>query len=144
MSDAPLLDGIHHLKLPVSDLERSFAWYREHLGYERTMEFVEDGVVMGIAMAHPNGGPALALRLDPERTKAAAGFDYFCFGVPGKEAIEALAERLTTMGVTHAGVHRTPYGWILPHVPDPDRHELRFYTVPMELPESESPIVRER
>ena len=33
MSTAPKLDGIHHLKLPVTDLDRSLAWYQEHLGY---------------------------------------------------------------------------------------------------------------
>ena len=30
---SPLLDGIHHLKLPVTDLDRSLAWYQDHLGY---------------------------------------------------------------------------------------------------------------
>ena len=29
------------------------------------------GRVLGVAMRHPNGGPVLALRLDPERAAAA-------------------------------------------------------------------------
>jgi catechol 2,3-dioxygenase-like lactoylglutathione lyase family enzyme len=45
--DAPALAGIHHLKLPVSDLARSRGWYRSRLGYEVTMEFVEHGKLMG-------------------------------------------------------------------------------------------------
>ncbi len=32
---------------------------------------------MGVALAHPNGGPDLALRLNPELAARAAGFDYF-------------------------------------------------------------------
>lgn len=134
MAQAPLLDGIHHLKLPVSDIGRSLAWYESRLGYTTTNEFVEDGVLMGIAMGHPNGGPGMAIRLDPARAEAAAGFDYFAIGVPGKDAIDALAAHLTSMGETHAGVLRTPVGWVLPGAHDPDGHEIRFYTVPIEVP----------
>ena len=137
MSDAPLLDGIHHLKLPVTDLERSLAWYQHRLGYVVIKEFVEDGIRMGVAMTHLNGGPDLALRLDPPRARAAAGFDYFAIGVPGRDAIDALAARFTTLHDEHAGVMRTPVGWVLTGVHDPDGHEVRFYTVPMEIPVTE-------
>lgn len=134
MPHAPALDGIHHLKLPVADLARSFAWYQARLGYEVMKEFVEEGVLMGIAMTHPAGGPDLALRLDEERARAAAGFDYFAIGVPGQAAIAELAERFTALGDLHEGVHRTPVGWVLLGVHDPDGHDVRFYTVPLEVP----------
>jgi catechol 2,3-dioxygenase-like lactoylglutathione lyase family enzyme len=132
--DAPLLDGIHHLKLPVTDLDRSQAWYHERFGYEEMISFVEDDVRMGVSMRHPNGGPDLALRSNPDRARAAAGFDYFAIGVPGQEAIEALAARLTELGDAHDGVHQTPVGWVLLGLRDPDGHDVRFYTVPLELP----------
>jgi hypothetical protein len=83
---------------------------------------------MGCALSHPNGGPPLALRLDPERARAAAGFDYFAIGVPDKDAIDRLAARLTGFGEQHAGVHWATIGWILPELHDPDGHEVRFYT----------------
>ena len=134
MSDAPRLDGIHHLKLPVSDLQRSLIWYQDRLGYLVMHEFVEDGVLMGIAMTHPNGGPDLAIRLDPERARVAAGFDYFAIGVPGQDALDALANRFTERGDPHDDVLRTPVGWVLTGVHDPDGHAVRFYTVPLELP----------
>ncbi len=127
--DAPVLAGVHHLKLPVSDLARSAAWYRSRLGYEIQVEFVEHDVLMGYAMTHPRGGPMLALRLDPARARAAAGFDYFSIGVPDKEAIERLAARLTSLDERHAGVHFASIGWILPELHDPDGHEVRFYTL---------------
>jgi len=127
-STAPELDGIHHVKLPVSDLDRSRAWYESRLGYRLTTEFIEDGAVMGLALAHPNGGPDLALRLNPELAARAAGFDYFAIGVPTKAAIDALAHRLTALGEQHAGVHFATIGWILPDSHDPDGHEIRFYT----------------
>jgi catechol 2,3-dioxygenase-like lactoylglutathione lyase family enzyme len=62
MHNAPALAGVHHLKLPVSDLVRSRQWYRSRLGYEVTVEFVEQGKLMGYVLEHPNGGPSLALR----------------------------------------------------------------------------------
>jgi catechol 2,3-dioxygenase-like lactoylglutathione lyase family enzyme len=134
MTDAPVLDGIHHLKLPVTDLTRSVAWYQDRFGYEVLHEFVEDGVTMGVAMTHPNGGPDLALRLDPDRARAAAGFDYFAIGVPGRDAIEALSTHLADRGDPHDPVERTPVGWVLTGLQDPDGHAVRFYTVPLEWP----------
>ncbi len=129
VSDAPVLAGIHHLKLPVTDLARSLEWYRSRLGYDVEIEFVEQGKLMGYAMSHPSGGPPLGLRLDPERARAAAGFDYFAIGVPDRAAIEDLAGRLTALGEDHAGVHWASVGWILPLLHDPDGHEVRFYTI---------------
>ena len=129
VTDAPALAGVHHVKLPVTDLARSSGWYQSRLGYQVVAEFVEQGKLMGYAMAHPNGGPALGLRLDPDRAQAAAGFDYFSIGVPDKDAIDRLAGRLTALGEEHAGVHWASIGWILPLLHDPDGHEVRFYTM---------------
>jgi catechol 2,3-dioxygenase-like lactoylglutathione lyase family enzyme len=128
-TDAPALAGIHHLKLPVTDLARSLQWYRSRLGYDIQVEFVEQGTLMGYGLAHPAGGPNLGLRLDPERARAAAGFDYFAIGVPDKAAIDQLARKLDALGQPHAGVHLASLGWILPEVLDPDGHALRFYTM---------------
>jgi catechol 2,3-dioxygenase-like lactoylglutathione lyase family enzyme len=128
-AETPTLAGIHHLKLPVTDLVRSLQWYRSRLGYQVQIEFVEHGILMGYALAHPAGGPGLALRFDPDRARAAAGFDYFAIGVPDKAAMDRLASALDAMGQAHAGVHRASMGWILPEVRDPDGHVLRFYTL---------------
>lgn len=125
-SHAPALAGVHHLKLPVRDLVRSREWYVDRLGYEVGVEFVEAGQLMGVGLRHPNGGPDLALRLDPARAEAAAGFDYFAIGVPDKAVLEELAERLTTLGDPHAGVQFATIGWVLPMLHDPDGHEVRF------------------
>jgi hypothetical protein len=95
------------------------------------IEFVENGRLMGLSMRHPNGGPVLALRLNPRLAALAAGFDYFSFAVPDKATIEALAERLTELGESHEGVHFATIGWILPGAKDPDGHEVRFYTTEM-------------
>ncbi len=127
-SSAPALAGVHHLKLPVRDLARSRSWYVSRLGYHQVIEFKEAGTPMGCLLGHPNGGPDLALRVDPARAEAAAGFDYFAIGVPDKDALDVLAARLSAQGEAHAGVHFASIGWILPELHDPDGHEVRFYT----------------
>jgi len=131
MSDheAPALAGVHHLKLPVTDLRRSQRWYESRLGYRVSVEFQRDGELDGIGMVHPNGGPGLGLRLDPERARASAGVEYFAIGVPDESALRALEDRLTGLGEQHAGVQPATFGWILPLLHDPDGHEVRFYTV---------------
>src|SRR5258706_3553168 len=80
--DMPPLAGIHHLKLPVTDLARSREWYQSRLGYQVQIEFVEQGRLMGYALTHPNGGPPFGLRVNPPHALAAAGVDYFAIGVP--------------------------------------------------------------
>jgi len=125
----PTLAGVHHLKLPVSDLERSIRWYATRLGYQVVMEFHVHGRRTGVTMTHPDGGPMLGLMLDPERAEATAGFDYFSIGVPDRDAMQALAGHLTELGETHAGVQFATIGWILPMLHDPDGHEVRFYSL---------------
>lgn len=125
----PKLAGVHHLKLPVSDLDRSIQWYGTRLGYQVAIEFHDHGRRTGVAMTHPDGGPDLALNDNPDRAKASAGFDYFSIGVADRDRLEELAAHLSALGEDHAGVHFATIGWILPMLHDPDGHEVRFYTV---------------
>ncbi|MGW2424303.1 VOC family protein [Streptomyces sp. NPDC001709] len=129
MSDTPHLAGIHHVKLPVTDLTRSRDWYRSRLGYEVDFEFTEQGATVGYVLRHPAGGPMLGLRLAPGAAKAMPDFGFFAVGVPDKAALEQLAAHLTALGEHHAGIHRATYGWVLPHLRDPDGHEVPFYTL---------------
>lgn len=122
------LDGIHHVKLPVADLDRTQTWYETRLGYRPTIRFTKNGATTGLVLTHPAGGPMLSFIHDPERAARVSGFDYFSIGVPDKASIEQLANHLTTLGETHAGVHFASIGWILPMTHDPDGHEIRFYT----------------
>jgi len=135
------LAGIHHLKLPVADLARSQDWYRSRLGYATQMQFKEHGTLMGVAMGHPQGGPPLALRLDPDLARRSAGFDFFAVGVPDEPTIHALADMFTDSGDNHAGVQRTPIGWVLTGVHDPDGHEVRFYADAADAPRLEGRVL---
>src|SRR3989442_15793677 len=59
------INGFHHVKLPVTDLARSRDWYARVLGLQTHIEFVEGGVLMGVAMRDPDDSIGLALRHDP-------------------------------------------------------------------------------
>src|SRR5258705_8043594 len=117
--DMPPLAGIHHLKLPVTDLARSREWYQSRLGYQVQIEFVEQGRLMGYALTHPNGGPPFGLRVKPQRALAAAGFDYFAIGVARQKTSAPPASRLNPPGETHARGALGSIGWRLPPAAQP-------------------------
>ena len=123
------LCATHHVRLPVADLERSFRWYSQLLGYERDFDFRAEGEIVGWALKHPRGGPRLVLWLDAERAKSASGFPYFSFGVADEATIRQLEAACNASGIQHGGVQPALVGVKLPFVRDPDGHLLGFYIV---------------
>ena len=119
--------GLHHVKVPVTDLTRSRGWYERVFELEPEVEFPDDtGVVRGIAY-RPKEGFTLALRENPAVAKAIAGYDPFAILLQGRDDIEAWAARLDDMGVEHSPVIEATIGWLM-SFKDPDGLELRFYT----------------
>jgi catechol 2,3-dioxygenase-like lactoylglutathione lyase family enzyme len=128
----PAITGIHHVKLPVSDLATSQAWYERVLGFQVTLEFEdEDGVVRGVAGSIPGlGEVGIALRQNPKAAKGFAGFDPVSFGIADREAAEAWAAWLDTQGIDHSPVIEATVGWIV-GFHDPDGTEIRLYSFAM-------------
>ena len=124
----PDLSGFHHVKLPVSDLGRSREWYATVLGLRVEIEFVEDGVVQGLALADETGRLRLALRRDPVRAAALAGFDPIALQVPDRDDVEHWRARLDDLGRPHGGVITGHNGGsVLVGLHDPDGIEIRLY-----------------
>jgi catechol 2,3-dioxygenase-like lactoylglutathione lyase family enzyme len=124
----PDLSGVHHVKLPVSDLNRSRKWYTSVLGLRVEIEFVEDGELMGLALEGAAGRLRLALRLDPVRASALSGFDAVALEVPKREDVDAWRDLLDDLGQAHGGVitgHKG--GSVLVGLHDPDGIEIRLY-----------------
>lgn len=119
--------GLHHVKLPVVDVARSRDWYRDALGFRDDLEFREDGVLRGVALSLPDTDVRLALRADPERARALAGFDSICLAVGTRSDLDALLARLDNGGVIHTDPVQGHGGWAA-DVPDPDGHLVRVHT----------------
>jgi catechol 2,3-dioxygenase-like lactoylglutathione lyase family enzyme len=119
---------IRHVKLPVTDLRRSVAWYRALLDLELAAEFSEQGSVRGVQLTALDGSFAIALR---ERQYCAStpdlnGFDVFALEAESVSALHDLVARCERLGVACDGVQdRGEYGASL-DIPDPDGTVLRF------------------
>ncbi|ONH52475.1 glyoxalase [Frankia sp. CcI49] len=126
-TDVGQLRGFHHVKLPVADIARSRAWYQRVLGFEVALEFVEDGVLMGLALRDPTGTVELAIRADATRAAALAGFDPIALGVPDRAGLQTWEQRLDDLGEPHGGVVTGRSGSVLVGLHDPDGIEIRLY-----------------
>jgi catechol 2,3-dioxygenase-like lactoylglutathione lyase family enzyme len=135
--DTPV-DGFHHVKLPVADLARSRDWYARVLGLQTHIEFVEEGELMGVAMRDPGGTVDLALRHDPARAAALAGFDPLALRVPTSAALRAWQQRLEDLGEPYGGIVTGHAGTVLVGLRDPDGIEVRLYLPAEANPEGES------
>jgi catechol 2,3-dioxygenase-like lactoylglutathione lyase family enzyme len=130
MNEPPGITGIHHVKFPVSDLERSRRWYQEVLGLQVLVDFPdEDGTVRGLARLLPGTEPpvAVALREHPQAAAGVRGFDPVSFAIADRAAADAWAEHLDGLGVEHSPVTDGTLGWAL-DVPDPDGTVIRLYS----------------
>ena len=123
-----VISGFHHVKIPVGDLAASREWYERVLGFHVTIEFSEDGVVRGLALAHDGAAAQIALRHDPDRAKALSGFDALALLVPTRDEVRAWRDRLDAAGVPHGGVVTGHGGGaVLVGLHDPDGIEIRLY-----------------
>lgn len=126
----PRLSGIHHVKIPVTDLTRSIDWYTAVFGFEVTMEFAdaEDGVVRGVAGTLPGlGETQLTLRVNPQAAEGCRGFDPVSFAVDDRAHVESWAAHLDGLGIGHSPVIDASIGWLLVF-DDPDGLQLHLYS----------------
>jgi catechol 2,3-dioxygenase-like lactoylglutathione lyase family enzyme len=125
----PDLDGIHHLKIPVSDLARSLPWYQQVLGLAVALEFPDaDGVMRGVAGAVPGlGGTLLALREDPGAAAGVRGFDPVAFAVNGQDGLRAWTVHFDGHGIGHTPVLKATTGSLVA-ADDPDGMHVLFYS----------------
>jgi catechol 2,3-dioxygenase-like lactoylglutathione lyase family enzyme len=121
------VQGVHHVKVPVTDLTRSRSWYESVLPLTPQLEFPDEaGTVRGVVFAAP-GGLTLSLREDAPRARALAGFNPFAVLVSTRADLDEVGRHLDGIGLKHGPVVTATLGWLLT-VPDPDGIILSFYT----------------
>jgi glyoxylase I family protein len=108
--------GIHHLRLTVTDLERSRRFYTGLLGFEVAVEsppeddpaaaetfkilfgglvMIRGNLLMGLRPMAPAGD-----RFDPDRV----GLDHLSFGVASRDDLEEAVRLLDSHGVAHGEI----------------------------------------
>ena len=126
--DVVALCGIHHVKLPVMDVEVSRDWYCRILGFEHELDFREEGRLMGVSLRIPDGRGRLALRQAPERLEGLRGFDPVAWAVPTRADLVLWAEHLDREGQPHSPIVQASIGSIIVFH-DPDGYEVKLYTL---------------
>lgn len=121
----PPLDVLS-VKIPVSDLTASRAWYAQVFGLSEEMEWPDgEGVVRGVGFSGL-GSVTLALREHPEAAAATDGFGFLNVKVPREEDLSDCAAHLDALGIRHTPVISAARGRLV-GFHDPDGHELSFY-----------------
>jgi glyoxylase I family protein len=134
---------IHHLRLTVTDVERSRAFYTSLLGFDVAVESPPDddptaaetfkilfgGVVMirGNLLMGLRPMAASGDRFDPDRV----GLDHLSFGVASHQDLEQAVRLLDEQGVRHGEITSLPsFGIDVLPFEDPDGVQLEL-TAPM-------------
>ena len=127
----PIATGpIHHLRLTVSDVKRSRAFYTELLGFQPVIEGATDVLLS-------NGVVGLALGPSPDPSRAPAGdrfdearigLDHLSFGVASRDELERARRLLDERGVPHGEITDLgeAFGLYILAFRDPDNIQLEM------------------
>jgi glyoxylase I family protein len=133
------VDGVHHLRLTVTDVQRSREFYTSLLGFQVAAEspppgdpaadevfsilfggivMIRGNLIMGLRPMAPAGD-----RFDPDRV----GLDHLSFGVASREELEQAVRLFDERGVTHGEITRLPsFGIDVLPFTDPDGVQLEL------------------
>ena len=137
---------VHHLRLTVTDIQRSRQFYTSLPGFQVAVEspppgdpsedetfrilfggvvMVRGDLLMGLRPVAPEGD-----RFDPDR----AGLDHLSFSVASRDELEQAVRLFDEQGVTHGSVTRLPsFGIDVLPFEDPDGIQLEL-TAPVAQP----------
>jgi catechol 2,3-dioxygenase-like lactoylglutathione lyase family enzyme len=135
---------VHHVKIPVTDLQRSVTWYCDVMDLVLWREFIEDDQLRGAALKSEEGGFSFALRLreDCASTPDLTGFDLVSLQMATRESLELLRSRCADLGATHTEIQDRRANEAVLDVTDPDGTVLRFYWEgPTDQPDAFSGVV---
>src|ERR671911_2014432 len=127
----PIATGpVHHLRLTVSDVERSQAFYTEVLGFQHVMDlpsgvFLSNGAVgLGIG---PSPDPSRAPR-DDRFDEARIGLDHLSLAVASRDELERARQLLDEREVPHGEITDLgdAFGLYILAFRDPDNIQLEL------------------
>jgi catechol 2,3-dioxygenase-like lactoylglutathione lyase family enzyme len=123
----PTFVGLHHVRLPVSDVMRSRDWYTDVLGFEPRLTVEEEDHVVGIVVGHPCG-ITLGLHHAPSLARVLRGFCSVALSVGDFDDLVQWCTRLDSLDVRHSAPTEGHLGSYI-EVPDPDGHIIELHTI---------------
>ncbi len=124
------IEGLYETHLPVANLERSIAFYREKIGLELAIEIPE----RGIAFFWVGGASSSMLGLWHAGAGPLRMISHFAFRMP-ESGVHAACDKLKQVGIKPLGFYGEPIcepvviGWmpaISVYFKDPDGHSIEF------------------
>jgi glyoxylase I family protein len=104
---APAIIGLGHLDFTVTDGDRAMRWWEQVMGFKLLAKWEQPGY-SGWTMVHPCGLVVTAVTHAEGDASAfderKVGLDHVAFRVSDLAALEAWANRLDALSVTHSGV----------------------------------------
>jgi catechol 2,3-dioxygenase-like lactoylglutathione lyase family enzyme len=122
----PKFLGIHHVRVPVTDVDVSRNWYREVLGLVPVLDYEEEDGLAGVVLAH-EPGMTVGLHRDAARARALRGFCILALEVGPQAALGDWVAHLDGLGLEHSGIRDGHLG-LLVEVPDPDGILVQLHT----------------
>jgi catechol 2,3-dioxygenase-like lactoylglutathione lyase family enzyme len=119
--------GLHHVRLPVSDVMRSRDWYTDVFGFEPLLSVEEEDHVVGVVVGQRNG-LTLGLHYAPALAGALRGFSPVGLSVGAVDDLTRWCTRLDALGVRHSAPAEGHLGWYV-EVPDPDGLIIELHTI---------------
>jgi glyoxylase I family protein len=134
--NSPVITGVHHVCLTVTDIDTSVNWYqqlfnaerwpgrlahyaREETGFAEMLEDKQTGLLIGLHHHVANQGE--------KGEEYHTGLDHISFKVADRAALEAWIDRLDELNIGHTGIRRRPNGPYSTVVfRDPDNNQLEF------------------
>ncbi len=134
---APITLGAHHVRLTVTDLERSISFYTKVLGFKLLLRYPQgDRAMLGAgALMLGLNVPGREISAEEGRfDESRVGLDHIAFGVGSADDVRKGAERLDACGIPNSGVRPGVLpGATLVVFRDPDNIQLEYYHLPRDL-----------
>ncbi len=127
MTDTVGIQGIHHIRVTVTDVARSQRFYMQMLGFQVARE-IPTGVLLRNGSVVLGLGPAFdpaAAPPDDRFSEYRVGLDHLCFGVGSHADLEAAVALFEREGVDHGEIKDIGIAYVLAFR-DPDNIQLEL------------------
>jgi catechol 2,3-dioxygenase-like lactoylglutathione lyase family enzyme len=132
MTDVPAVEGIGHISLTVTDVDRSVEWYGRVLGLTKMMDETHEGGY-AVVVATPDFRLLVGLHHHDANEgepfgETKTGLDHVSFNVPSRADLEAWVARFDELRVEHGGIEEEAYGALVAFR-DPDNIQLELISL---------------